>query len=123
LRSCGNANKKENVGKDVEEITADDNPEDDAILREVTDKIEDAVINLATLEKQVLSLYLNKKTYRQIAKELDISTKKVDNIMMKIKARLAMKLDSTSIDIDEDRWSDKLKNSIQRGLEDHEVEP
>ncbi len=123
MRSCGNANKKENVGKDVEEITADDNPEDDAILREVTDKIEDAVINLATLEKQVLSLYLNKKTYRQIAKELDISTKKVDNIMMKIKARLAMKLDSTSIDIDEDRWSDKLKNSIQRGLEDHEVEP
>lgn len=114
--------RKENVGRDVEDITTDDTPENDMILREVTDKIESAIVKLAPLEKQVLELYLNKKTYRQIAKELDISTKKVDNIMMKIKARLAMKLDSSAIELDEEIWSDKLKNSIQRGLKDDEAE-
>ncbi len=122
INSMWKRNRKENGGKDVEEITTDETPEDDMILREMTDKIENAVISLGRLEKDVLELYLSKKTYRQIAKELDISTKKVDNIMMKIKTRLAMKLDSSAIEIDEDRWRDKLKNSIQRGLKDDEVE-
>lgn len=111
-------NKKLDTRQDVEEIISDDDPEQDAILWESMELIENAVKGLEEIEKKVLIKYIDKKSYQQIADELDISTKKVDNILSKIKNKLSKKLKHIKIDWNSPNWGHKFKNSIQKGLDD-----
>jgi RNA polymerase sporulation-specific sigma factor len=121
LGSLWNVNKKiDSSGKDLEEVTEEHNPEDDVMIGEVSEKIEQAVLNLADIEKRVLSMYLDKKTYQEIALSLAISTKKVDNILMKIKSKLGEKIKQSDVLLTKGKWSNKLKNSIHRGLSDED---
>lgn len=65
------------------------NPEEILIDKENYDIIEEKIgETLSTLEKKVLALYLEDKTYAEISEELDKPVKSVDNALQRIKAKL-----------------------------------
>jgi len=105
------------LGED-EEVPVDFSPEEDVIIREFSEDLKNAILKLSKREKNVLELYLDKKSYQEIASSLDISTKKVDNILMKIKSILAEKVGKDELELKGEYWDDQLKNSIHKGLED-----
>lgn len=118
LNSLFTQNRKLDTNQDVEEFISNDDPEQDAMMLETMEKIEKAMGELGNMEKKVLTKYIDKKSYQQIANELDISPKKVDNILTKIKSKLSQKLKYIKIDWGSPNWGYKLKNSIQKGLDD-----
>ena len=81
--------KAVDVGRDMDEIIARHNPEAEMIDSDRGELLKQATESLTPLEKQVLDGYLLKKSYKLIAKELEISDKKVDNILVKIRGKLA----------------------------------
>jgi RNA polymerase sporulation-specific sigma factor len=87
--------KKIDNEKDIEEIVSNNDPESDSIQTELSENLETAVANLTDLEQKVLDRYLNNKSYKVIAGELEITSKKVDNILMKVKSKLAKYLNET----------------------------
>ncbi|NPU99883.1 MAG: sigma-70 family RNA polymerase sigma factor [Brevinematales bacterium] len=105
------------LGED-EDVAMEFSPEEDVIIREISEDLKNAILELSKREKKVLELYLDKKSYQEIASSLDISTKKVDNILMKIKSILAEKVGKEELDLKGEYWDDQLKNSIHKGLED-----
>lgn len=105
------------LGED-EEVAMEFSPEEDVIIREISEDLKNAILKLGKREKKILELYLDKKSYQEIASSLDISTKKVDNILMKIKNILAEKVGKKELDLKGEYWDDQLKNSIHKGLED-----
>ncbi|OHD57572.1 MAG: hypothetical protein A2014_02970 [Spirochaetes bacterium GWF1_49_6] len=105
------------LGED-EDVAMEFSPEEDVIIREISEDLKNAILELSKREKKVLELYLDKKSYQEIASSLDISTKKVDNILMKIKSILAEKVGKEELDMKGEYWDDQLKNSIHKGLED-----
>ncbi len=110
--------KKQTDGsQDVEDIVISSDPLDDVLLQEVSSSLEQAVLELDEMEKTVLALYLDKKSYQDIAKELAISTKKVDNILMKLKSKLASRVSHASIDFSSNNWNQTLRDSFHRGLQ------
>lgn len=115
-------NKKKNLTdeQDVDDVSIEQNPEDNVIIGEISKSIQNAVVNLSDMEKQVLTRYLDKKSYNQISVELNISSKKVDNILMKIKGKLGANMQKSRLNINEVDVGIQLKNSIHRGL-DNEV--
>lgn len=80
--------KKIDEQKDVDDLVARDNPETDTIKTEQVQSFEKALKLFDGIERKVLAGYLNNRSYRDIAQDLAITTKKVDNILMKIKAKL-----------------------------------
>ncbi len=65
------------------------NPEEIIISKEDIDAIEHSLdSNLSVLEKNVLNLYLNGKSYQEIAKLLDRQVKSIDNALQRIKAKI-----------------------------------
>lgn len=102
--------------RDIEDLVMDSDPLQDVLLTEVSSDLEQAVLELDAQEKQVLDMYLDKKSYAEIGTELAISTKKVDNILMKLKAKLSRKLGSASIDFSSRRWNQVLRDSFHKGL-------
>lgn len=101
---------------DVESIVTEHTPESSALLSEAGERIRSVLLSLSELERELLSLYLDKKSYQEIADELDISPKKVDNTLMKIKGRLAREFEGQTPDFQGEAWEIRLKNSIQKGL-------
>lgn len=99
LDSLWQHKKKIDNERDIEDIVSNNDPESDSIKTELSQNLENAIANLSELEQKVLERYLNNKTYKTIALELEITSKKVDNILMKVKSKLAKYLnDSSSYD-------------------------
>ena len=70
------------------------NPEELFIGRENVESIEEQVKKLlSSYEKQVFSLYLEGKSYQEIAKALHKHVKSVDNALQRIKKKLAKYLE------------------------------
>ena len=117
LSALWRSSSKRDESFDVEEAATVESPEEEALIKERSATIERAVKSLGEIEKYTLSLYLEKKSYREIAKELAISSKKVDNILMKVKAKLARQVRS-DLSFDGEHWNTVVKQSIHRGLSD-----
>ena len=65
------------------------NPEDMLISQEDVGLIEDKIGQmLSSLEREVLSAYLDGKSYQEIAQELDRHVKSIDNALQRIKNKL-----------------------------------
>ena len=70
-------------------------PEDLLINREDYIQIETHLVEmLSDLEKEVLSLYLQGKSYQEIAQELGRHIKSIDNALQRIKRKLEKHLES-----------------------------
>ncbi len=102
--------------QDVEDIIGGQNPFDEVLMSDLGQALEQAVQDLDKSEKLVLTLYLDKKSYQEIAKELAISTKKVDNILMRLKSKLASRVAQGPIDFSVKDWNETLRHSFHRGL-------
>lgn len=64
-------------------------PEDALILREQLEELEQKLNSkLSYLEKQVLVLYLDGRSYQEISKILECSTKAIDNAIQRIKKKV-----------------------------------
>lgn len=109
--------KKIDEQKDIEEIVSRDNPETETLLTEQVKSFESAISALSSLEQKVLFRYLNNKSYKVIAAELEISPKKVDNIMMKIKSRLSGYLDE-SRSLRQEQYPNNLPDALSRTLKE-----
>lgn len=119
LREMISTHNKEESTEDMDGLGVSSDvwdPEDSYVIGEVSDKIQSLLLNLGEVEKKVLICYLDKKNYSQIAKELAISTKKVDNVLMKIKAGLAKKINEGQLDLPRSQWNGRLKDSLHKGL-------
>ena len=65
------------------------NPEDMLISQEDVGLIEDKIGQmLSSLEREVLSAYLDGKSYQEIAQELDRHVKSIDNALQRVKRKL-----------------------------------
>lgn len=65
------------------------NPEDIFIVQENVQDIEEMISKkLSKLEKEVLSLYLQGKSYQDIAHEMDKPHKSIDNALQRVKHKL-----------------------------------
>ena len=65
------------------------NPEDMLISQEDVGLIEDRIGQmLSSLEREVLSAYLDGKSYQEIAQELDRHVKSIDNALQRVKRKL-----------------------------------
>lgn len=65
------------------------NPEDMLINQEDVGLIEDRIGQmLSSLEREVLSAYLDGKSYQEIAQELDRHVKSIDNALQRVKRKL-----------------------------------
>ena len=65
------------------------NPEDMLISQEDVGLIEDKIGQmLSSLEREVLSAYLDGKSYQEIAQELDRHVKSIDNAQQRVKRKL-----------------------------------
>lgn len=70
------------------------NPEDMLISQEDVGLIEDRIGQmLSSLEREVLSAYLDGKSYQEIALELDRHVKSIDNALQRVKRKLEKFLD------------------------------
>ena len=73
------------------------NPEDMLISQEDVGLIEDRIGQmLSSLEREVLSAYLDGKSYQEIALELDRHVKSIDNALQRVKRKLEKSLDIRS---------------------------
>lgn len=73
------------------------NPEDMLISQEDVGLIEDRIGQmLSSLEREVLSAYLDGKSYQEIALELDRHVKSIDNALQRVKRKLEKFLDESS---------------------------
>ena len=69
--------------------TVADNPEDIVIIREQASGMEQALNKmLSPLEKQVLTLYLEGKSYTEMGEALQRSNKAVDNALQRIRSKI-----------------------------------
>ena len=69
------------------------NPEDAVIHAEDLSALEEAIrTGLTGLESQVLTLYLEGLSYREIAEEVHRSTKAVDNAVQRVRRKVAQYL-------------------------------
>ncbi len=82
---------RKNIDKDqdIDEIVSVSNPENDTIITEYSEFMKRGLKNLNELEQKVLERYIENKSYKTIASELEISSKKVDNILVKIRLKLS----------------------------------
>ncbi len=82
--------QRKNIDKDqdIEEIISVNNPENDTLNTEYSEMMKKGVRHLSELEQEILEMYLDHQSYKTIASELEISPKKVDNILVKIKVKL-----------------------------------
>ena len=65
------------------------NPEDMLISQEDVGLIEDKIGQMrSSLEREVLSAYLDGKSYQEIAQELDRHVKSIDNALQRVKRKL-----------------------------------
>lgn len=70
------------------------NPEDMAILKERISAVKTALRSMFTpFERRLFSLYLSGLSYNDIAKSLNVSQKRVDNSLQRIKRRLCLLFD------------------------------
>lgn len=76
-----------------EDIPGTQNPEKDYLNSQLSDSLQKAFETLSPIEQAVAERYSMGKSYKIIAEELDISTKKVDNLLLKIKKKLSEQLD------------------------------
>ena len=68
-----------------------ENPEDVVIMRERISSVKDALLMRFTpFERKLFLLYIEGFSYKSIAKELKVCTKKVDNSLQSIKRRLGV---------------------------------
>lgn len=73
------------------------NPEDMLISQEDVGLIEDKIGQmLSSLEREVLSAYLDGKSYQEIALELDRHVKSIDNALQRVKRKLEKFLEENS---------------------------
>lgn len=82
------------ISLDGEELEIADtyNPEEIIIANdEVSRMLETIEKRLSPFERDVVTLYLNGKNYREIASELNISQKSVDNAMQRVHKKLRAK--------------------------------
>ncbi len=73
----------------AEKLIEDKNPELKAIEMEYNNKIKEFIKTFKPLEQNVIEKFLENKSYKSIANELEIPLKKVDNILTKIRKKLA----------------------------------
>lgn len=79
---------------DIVTTTKITNPEQLLISQEEVADIEQKMAELLSgLEKEVVALYLEGKSYQEIAKQLDRHVKSVDNALQRIKRKLELYLD------------------------------
>lgn len=70
-----------------------DDPADLMVHREDFNRLEEEVNNvLSTLERQVLALYLEGRSYQEISDKLDRQVKSIDNALQRIKRKLEQHL-------------------------------
>ncbi len=82
-------NGEEAVLSDVLPSSKIDNPEDIVLSQEQKEIIEDKMEQrLSSLEKKILSYYIEGLSYAQIADRVDKSPKAVDNAIQRIRAKL-----------------------------------
>ena len=89
LSSYKNHKRKFDSQIDIEDLASPEDRESETIKAEISDRLREEITRLPDLEKKVVNGYLSGKSYKLIASELEISSKKVDNILMKIKSRLS----------------------------------
>lgn len=73
----------------LDELIEMKNPESKAIEEDYNEMIEKYIEGLDKIERCVLEKFLEGKSYKVIASELEISFKKVDNILSKIRKSLS----------------------------------
>ena len=74
------------------------NPEDLMICREELGNIEDKIGDiLSDLELKVLTLYVNGRSYQEIAYEMDRHVKSIDNALQRVKRKLERYLETRKI--------------------------
>ena len=73
----------------IGELIENRNPELKAIEEEYNDRIMKFIRSFDKLEQSVIERFLENKSYKVIASELDISLKKVDNVLSKMRKKLA----------------------------------
>lgn len=77
-------------------LTRQENPEDLLISRENIQTLSKLIRNqLSALENVILGCYLNGLSYSEIAKEVNRSTKSVDNAVQRIRRKVARQLQSS----------------------------
>lgn len=108
--------KRFDQNSDIENIVSEQTPESVTIALEMTEKLKNNIRRLEDTEKSVLSLYLAGKSYKDMAQELAISTKKVDNILRKIKQKLAVRLSKADSEVYK-ALSMALKETVKGGPE------
>ncbi len=91
---------RKNIDKDqdIEEIVSGNNPENYTLDTEYSELMKDGVRKLSSLEQKILEMYIDKKSYKTIASELEISTKKVDNILVRIRMKLTAYIKGVTAD-------------------------
>ncbi|HEX2937639.1 MAG TPA: sigma-70 family RNA polymerase sigma factor [Ruminiclostridium sp.] len=93
LSAARNARREKTLSfSEVEEIPKSvANPEDVVIMRESISSVKNALIyGFSPFERKLFTLYIEGFSYKSIAKELQICTKKVDNSLQYIKRRLGV---------------------------------
>lgn len=98
---------------DLEDVVEKYNPEAAMIMEDISDRVKDVISLCTDLEKKVLDGYINGKSYKSIAEELEISTKKVDNILLKLKKKLASFSEELK-NLDREKFKGVLSGSIYR---------
>lgn len=79
---------------DIFESNLIEDPLDTITKKEYYQTVEDAIDkNLSTFEKQVLSRYINGKSYVKIAEELNTQVKSIDNAIQRIRKKAIKNLD------------------------------
>lgn len=74
---------------DVIKNNVSQTPEDEVISKENVEDINEYILKvLSKLERQVLSLYMEGKNYKEIALVLDKAPKSIDNALQRIKKKL-----------------------------------
>lgn len=88
--------KEDGQGDTLAELLGDSgaaDPEQMLLMRERTEEIAEAIrTSLSPLEKKVFALYLARLSYQDMAQELDIPEKSVDNAIQRVKKKLAGKI-------------------------------
>lgn len=93
LSAMRNVNRKEVVSLDnISNLNSNaENPEDVVIMRESISSVKDALLmSFTPFERKLFLLYIEGFSYKSIAKELRVGTKKVDNSLQSIKRRLGV---------------------------------
>ncbi|MCX7820096.1 MAG: sigma-70 family RNA polymerase sigma factor [Brevinematales bacterium] len=73
----------------LDELIEINDPEIKTIEDEAERNIQRYIENFETIERLVIEKFIDGKKYKEIAEELNISVKKVDNILSKVRKKLA----------------------------------